>query len=527
MTRNKPNIIFLVLDTHRADRLGAFGYPRATSPNIDRFAAGASVFEQAVSPGQWTIPAHASMFTGEFPTTHMVVQSASALDPRFQTIAERLKREGYSTVGFCNNPLVGVLNNGLRRGFDRFYNYGGAIPTLPQQKVTGFRSVLQQLWNRYTQLLRKISYPVQNWIAQSDRFFQLVLNPFIVPLWARFAHFKGDTGASLRDAEAYVIQHGGPGKKPQFVFINLMGTHLPYSPPPEYVEKFAPIVRQDRNAREFVRSYNTQAVRWFIPMAEPFTETEYTALSQMYDAEVAYQDAQLESLLRTLDEPYHRENTLVVITGDHGEMLGEHQIMGHGLGVYEELIRVPLILRYPGQESGNRIAERVSTTFLYQTILDVLGKETYGTFYAPEVDISSQSLLPLARGLHLAPKTVFSEAYPPQHVIKTILSFDENLLVRFHSALTNWAAYEGGYKLQRIEELLDQVYDLAVDPLEFTFDDDPGRLGDLRRKLEEFIARMAARRPNDLTGTPAGLADSVQIEDDKLAQRLRGLGYLD
>ena len=521
MERKLPNIVFIVLDTHRADRLGVFGCPRGISPNIDRFAAGATVFEEAISPGQWTIPAHASMFTGEFPTTHMVIQSASALDPRFQTMAERLKQEGYATVGFCNNPLVGVLNNGLRRGFDRFYNYGGAIPTLPERRVTGFRSVLQQLWNRYTQLLRKISYPVQNWIAQSDRFFQLILNPFIVPLWARYAHFKGDTGASLRDAEEYLRANGGAEKKPQFVFINLMGTHLPYSPPAEYVQKFAPIVRDDRAAREFVRSYNTQAVRWFIPMSEPFTETEYAALSQMYDAEVAYQDAQLESLLATLDEPYHRANTLVVIVGDHGEMLGEHQIMGHGLGVYEELIRVPLILRYQGQEAGNRVAERVSTTHLFQTVLDALGKDTYGTYYSSEVDIASQSLLPLARGLKKAPKTVFSEAYPPQHVIKTILNFDDSLLARFHSTRTNWAAYEDGFKLQRIEEMLDQVYDLETDPLEFTLDDDPRRLGDLRRQLEEFIARMAARRPNDLSGT------RVQIEDEKIAQRLRGLGYLD
>ncbi|HUF37208.1 MAG TPA: sulfatase [Anaerolineales bacterium] len=524
MDRKRPNIVFLVLDTHRADRLGAFGCDRATSPNIDRFARGATVFEQAVSPGQWTIPAHASMFTGEFPTTHLVVQSASALDPRFQTIAERLKRDGYATAGFCNNPLVGVLNNGLRRGFDRFYNYGGAIPTLPERRVTGLRSVLQQAWNRYTQFLRKISYPVQNWIAQSDRFFQLILNPFIVPFWARFAHFKGDTGASLLDAEAYLREHAVPGGKPQFVFINLMGTHLPYSPPAAFVERFAPRVREDRAARDFVRTYNTQAVRWFIPMAEPFTAIEYEALSQMYDAEVAHQDAQLESLLRTLDDPHHRANTMVVIVADHGEMLGEHQVMGHGLGVYEELIHVPLILRYPGQEAGRLVPDRISTTYLFQTILDALGYKTYATCYAAEIDIASQSLLPLAKGQHKAPKPVFSEAYPPQHVIKTLLSHDRSLLERFHSDRINWAAFEAGYKLQRIEDILERVYDLATDPLEFTLDENPQRLRDLGRQLDDFIARMTARRPNNLTGAPAG---NAQIDDEKLVQRLRGLGYLE
>jgi arylsulfatase A-like enzyme len=248
---------------------------------------------------------------------------------------------------------------------------------------------------------------------------------------------------------------------------------------------------------------------------------EYEALSQMYDAEVAYQDSQLKPLLALLAEPHHRENTLVVIAGDHGEMLGEHQIMGHGLGVYDELIHVPLILRYPGQETGNRVTERVSTTHIFQTILDVIGKDSYATYYSPEVDIAGQSLLQLARGLQKAPKSVFSEAYPPLHVIKTILSYDRGLLERFHSDLTNWAAYEGGYKLLHIEELLETVYALDADPLEFTLDDDPGRKRDLRRQLDEFIARMMARRPDDLTG------HRVSIDDEKIAQRLRGLGYLE
>ncbi len=521
MPKNRPNVVFIVLDTHRADRLGCFGYGRGTSPNIDAFASRATVFEEAVSPGQWTIPAHASMFTGEFPTTHTLVQSSSALDARFRTLAERLREDGYRTVGFCNNPLVGVLNNGLKRGFETFYNYGGAIPTRPEKPVRGVRRVWHKIWAKYTLLLRKISYPVQNMIAQSDKFFQLILNPFIVPLWAKYAHFKGDTAASLADAVEFIDAHFNQGKQPHFMFINLMGTHLPYGPPENFVSEFAPILKENKKARDFLHAYNNQAVRWFIPMAEPFTDLEYQALSQMYDAEVAYQDSLLADLLRRLDSPGLRENTLVVIVSDHGEMLGEHQVMGHGLGVYEELIHVPLIVRAPGQQRGSRVAEPVSTTFLFHTVLDAVGREVYATVYAPEIDIQSLSLLPLARGARKAPRQVYSEAYPPDHVIKTIRNFDASLIDRFHSDRAHWAAYEEQFKLIHIQEVRDLLLDLGLDPTEFTLADDQVRSQNMRRDLEEFIARMEARRPNNLSG------GGVTLDDEKLAQRLRGLGYLE
>ena len=109
-TGRSPDIVFIVLDTHRLDRLGCYGYKRNTSPNIDAFAQEARVFDSAISPAQWTIPVHASWFSGETPSTHMTVQSGDILDTRYRTLAERMRDRGYRTVGFCNNPLVGVVN---------------------------------------------------------------------------------------------------------------------------------------------------------------------------------------------------------------------------------------------------------------------------------------------------------------------------------------------------------------------------------------------------------------------------------
>ena len=177
-----------------------YGYKRDVSPNLDNFAAASTVFENAISPAQWTVPSHASMFTGEYVNTHLTTQPGHSLDYHFKTIAEILSTNGYQSTGFCNNPLVGVLDNDLKRGFDTFYNYGGAIQTRPVRDTYLLLKPLSSLWSRYTQLLRKISYPIQNLFAQSDRMFQLSLRPAVVPLWTKLANFKGDTGKSLQDA---------------------------------------------------------------------------------------------------------------------------------------------------------------------------------------------------------------------------------------------------------------------------------------------------------------------------------------
>jgi uncharacterized sulfatase len=516
-----PNIVFLVLDTHRYDRLGIYGYDRGTSPNLDAFASQATVFEHAVSPGQWTIPAHASMFTGEFPSTHLTYQSSSALDPRFVTLAERLKSHGYQTSGFCNNPLVGVLNNGFTRGFDTFYNYGGAVPSVPEREGRRLIAPLQKLWSRYTQLLRKISYPIQNLVAQSDRVFNFILSPLLVPLWSRYAHFKGDTVSSLKDAVAHLRRTFKPGTPPQFLFINLMETHLPYSPPEEFARKYAPIIYENNEARDFMRKYNTQALYWLLPMEEDFTDLEYEALSGMYDAEVAYQDHLLKELLDELDRPELRENTMVIIVADHGEMLGEHRIMGHGLGLYQELIRVPLIIRSPGQQTGQRVAQTVSTTNLFYTALDAAHIDVIEKTYSNEIDVKNLSLIQLAAGKHFGPKCVYSEAYPPQHVIRIMQKRFPKLLASFRSDLTLRAVYKALQKLIHTAGYEDLLFDLAQDPREQDPLEDSAQVAELTEELVDFLERAHKRRPEHLA--PAG----IDIEDESLLQRLRGLGYLE
>jgi uncharacterized sulfatase len=519
-----PNIVFLVLDTHRYDRLGAYGNQRGTSPNLDAFARQSTLYEFAIAPAQWTIPSHASMFTGEYPTTHQTTQSGDVLDAHFRTLAEYLRKEGYQTTGFCNNPLVGVLDNHLKRGFQTFYNYGGAIPTRPADEVITAANLLSQVWARYTQFLRRISYPIQNAIAKSEKILSFTLNPLFVPLWTRFAHFKGDTSTSLADASYFAAHHLGHGQeKPHFVFINLMETHLPFEVPEPFRTRLAPIMKDERAARDFMRVYNTLAKHWLMPMDEPFSPLESETLSQMYDAEVAYQDHLLGRLLETLDQPYHRDNTAVIIVADHGEMLGEHQFMSHSFGVYEELIHVPLMIRLPGQQIGQVVHEPVSTLQLFHTVMDLARIPEQ----AHQLEDAPIERLSLARNSgRNFPAMVFSESYPPLNALSMLEKQSPHLVERFSCRAVYRAAYglspeNQVEKLHQIEGGHSLLYHPVQDPLEMS----GSRADGLRHRLEIgvglFVEAARQRQPQQWT------RKTIATEDPNLLQRMRDLGYLE
>ncbi len=538
-TEHKPHIVFIVLDTHRADRMGCYGYARGTTPNLDAFAQAATVYEEAIAPAQWTIPSHASMFSGEPPSVHMVVQSGDVLDSRFKTLAELLHGNGYRTVGFCNNPLVGVINNGFRRGFENFYNYGGAIPSGLDRPSRPLLAPFSAARKRFVKALHRISYSIQDVFATSRQMFQAALKPFWVPLWTRFANFKGDTRASIEDVAYFVRQHMGEGDAPCFLFLNLMETHLPFSAPKKFVDTFAPYLREDRQARHFMQAFNAQAARWITPMEKPFDELEARTLGDMYDAEVAYQDHLLAPLLDLLDQPERRDNTLVIFVADHGEMLGEHQLIGHAFGVYQELIHVPLLVRAPAQTTGHRVTGPVSATRLFHTVLDVAGIAPYAADgshpadsnspmgHGPAVDVRSQSLLREGNGGHRSqPETlqaVLSEAYAPEFALAVTEAQQPHLLEQRDCRATRRAVYGGRHKLIQVENARYELFALDTDPREthsLADETEATRVREvIRGRLEAFLEEAKARRSGRREQRKA------EAEDEAVRQRLRHLGY--
>ncbi|MFS8882861.1 sulfatase [Synechococcus sp. R55.3] len=566
----RPNILLIVLDTQRADRLSCYwseaerARQLPTSPNLDRLAAESTLFERAIAPAQWTIPSHASLFTGEYPSTHQTVQADLELSPALPTLAELLQLSGYTTVGFCNNPLVGILKNGLRRGFETFYNYGGALPTRPPEG-NPLPAPLNRWLAAYTQFWRRLSYPVQNAFARSDTLFQLALHPWFASLWTRLVNFKGNTAASIADLNRYLQQmarrRSDPGARPFFCFVNLMEPHLPYWPPEPFVQKYAPYFKSNREARDFLRQYNAQPYRWMAPLPEPLSPLQAQVLRDIYDAEVAYQDHLLGSVFDTLRHTGLEQNTLVAIVADHGEGLGEHDFVGHAFVVYEELIRVPLILRYPGHfPAGKRIATPVSTRRLFHTLLEAAGfSPNLSPNGAPCVSLKLRrevARLSLARtlaGEDPEQGTVLSEAFPPHLLIRAMESRNDSLLRARACYDIRRALYEGMTKLiqtgdrpslynleQDPAELRDLLWVGDGDPVSSLPDVDPQRyrnrsageagwgslspqawLARLQQGLRTWVSWAESRQPSTAPR-------KVNVESDAdLVRQMQELGYLE
>ncbi len=517
----RPTIVFIVLDTHRRDRLSTYGYHRNTSPNIDDFARQAATFDNAVSAAQWTIPSHASMFTGEYPTVHQTLQVYSSLSNNFDTLAKLLKVNGYRTTGFCNNPLVGVLNNGLKRGFDKFYNYCGVVPSVPGQS-NRLPKPFKKAWEWYTQQLRKISYPVQNAFAQSDLLFQLSLHPAFVRTWSKVGNYKGHTANSIRDTWQF-LEHAEKSGDPHFVFLNLMETHMPYGPPDDHIDKFMPYFKESREARDILRAYNADTHRWLFPVDEPLSELEDAVFNDIYDAEVNYQDHLLGQLLEHLSRA---NNTLTIIAADHGDGIGDHNFMGHSFVAYQELVHVPLMIKFPdGLAAGERISQNVSTRRIFHTCLAAANVRVFETEERPAMDVKKYSLAQTTQGRDPEQGTVFVEAYPPQTAVNLMDRLDPPLAETFHCHQNRWAAYQDHYKLARIEGVQDELFDLSADPAE-TINlsrQQPERAADLSKKLKQFVAQSIARQPQNWQANP-----SVDIENDEnIARQLRALGYIE
>lgn len=521
LTLKQPHIVMIVLDTHRRDRLSLYGYRRPTTPNIDDFARQATVFDNAIAAGQWTIPSHAAMFTGEYPTTHQALQVHDTLDGRFDTLAKLLKMNGYQTTGFCNNPLLGVLNNGLKRGFETFYNYCGAVPSVPKSSNRLPRPI-DQFWEFYTQQLRKLSYPLQNAFAHSDFLFRLSMHPWFVPVWSTLANFKGNTANSIRDVNQF-LETRRNAARPQFVFLNLMETHTPYGPPDTFIQKFAPYFKESREARNVIRRYNLEAYRWLLPLEEPMAEVASNVLSDMYDAEVNYQDHLLGPLLERLSR---LDNTLVIIVADHGEGIGEHNFMGHSFVAYQELVHVPLIVKFPhGWAAGQRVIENVSTRRIFHTVLAAAGVQPPETEYRPATEVEVFSLAPTVNGKDPENGTVFVEAYPPTTIQAILEKRAPRLIDQFHCTRNRWAAYQGSYKLVRLDGVQDELFDLAKSPDEThnIAAQQPERVKELSTKLKQLIAQAIARQPDSWQAN-----HSLNIKNDEtLLRQLRALGYIE
>jgi uncharacterized sulfatase len=519
MPSRAPDILFIVLDTLRRDRLSIYGAPHETSPAFDAFAGRAALFERAVAPAQWTIPAHGSLFTGLYPGRHGLTQASGVLSAMHPTLAEILQVGGYHTVAFCNNPLVGAIDHGMQRGFDRFFNYATAVPYRPYDH---HKSAARRAFTRW---FRPHARRMGNLFAHSDTLFRLAMHPLLVPLWSKYINFKGSTAVSIDDLIAYRDAHRvGGADRPLFAFVNLMGAHLPYHPPHDLVAKFAPEVAGDRAAYAFMRRFNADGAAWAAPPEQPFTELESRTLTGFYDAEIAWQDMQLDRLLTHLRARGAFDDTVIVLLADHGESHGEHAIMGHGFNVYRELVHVPMAVHLPGVTQGSgegqRITANLSTRRLFHTLIDLAEVPSPLSPDDPNGDIAGLSIAPLIAGARAGvdgeADSAFSEAVPPSTFLHVMEHRSPAVIERLRLRLTRRALYVGDHKLVAEADRVEGVFDVRADPAETR---------DISAARPAETTALMARLTAFAAGHGAAPADMPLSEE--VADHLRALGYME
>jgi len=431
-----PDVILVSLDTTRADHLSTYGYERDTSPHLTELATDALLFTQARSPAGWTLPGHASMLTGLYPSRHgahlaggwLVGQSidgrrnvAYPLAAERTTLAEALRDHGYSTGGFVANFSYLYRDYGISQGFGRYEDAPG--------------------------MLLRVRPPVARVVRTVDPGF--CVKPY----------------RTARDINASALAwlDAAPTGRPVFLFVNYMEAHQPWMADPPY-DRW---VWEQPNARSLgQKDLYTHEVKHF-------SREELDYITASYDGQVAAMDAALGELVAALKARGRWENTLVIVTADHGEMLGEHDMVGHmGRMLYEPLVHVPMVVKFPGAGRQRGRDERaVQLVDVTPTALHAAG--------APAIPGMQGHVLP-----DVTHATLAEEDINPFLVSSYGPTYDRAVRV----------VYDPPFKLITTSRGEKMLFDLARDPGETDnlADREQGRLADLTRRLEAAFGTTVA-----------------------------------
>ena len=510
----QPDIVLLVLDTQRLDRLSCYGHPLSTSPYLDTFAEDATLFHHAFSTAQWTIPSHTSMFTGLYPARHNMLHASSLLPENFIPLAERLRTADYFTAAFCNNPLLGVVNTGLQRGFMSFLNYAGLMTSRPNQ--AGYdQSFFDHYRKRFKRLLATMVTGIQDTFAHSDTLLDLSFSPLMAPLWQTALSFKGNTARSLHDAARLHVERKDVEKnQPIFSFINLMGTHMPYHPPHRIVEQLAPSIHSNRIEQRYLRQFNSDVFGWLAPLTQDMDEQHKATLDGMYNAEVANQDELVGDFLEKLRASGRLDQTLLIVCADHGEHLGEKQLMGHSISLYNTLVHVPLIIRSPDGDfpRDSTVDHVVSTRRIFHTALSAAGCAT-----------PSEQAYSLAQSATSDPDEgrIFALGVTPQNLLNVMQRRHPELIQLRHCDQPRRAVWSDRYKLIQTGDNELELYDIFDDP------DENLNLRDILPEQVELLQTYLQNFTGQLHPNETNTETNEIYSDPQVYRRLHDLGYLE
>ncbi len=314
--KRKPNIVFFGIDSLRADHMSCYGYPRLTTPHIDRFAQGGTLFERTYSPYIPTTSAYSSMLTGMdlFTTQVVALRHKGPMRAEVKTLPEILRAEGYNTtcVGFTNNPAS--------RGFDKYLDYAG---------------------------------------------------------WGSWNEGRSPKAENLNAVALPELDRLAKRREPFLLFLRHMDPHAPYLPPAPFERMFYHGDECDPKNRSMEPVMAFKPFRDFFASWMPPGITDKDYVIAQYDGAIAYMDSSIRAIFTALETLGILDETIVVINSDHGETLYDHECYFDHHGLYDQTLHVPLILHYPGHvPAGQRVAGFNRHQDLVPTLLELAGIET-------------------------------------------------------------------------------------------------------------------------------------------------------
>lgn len=344
-----PNILLIVMDTARASTVFEL-FREGELPGIAQFAQSGTVFENVFTTSPWTLPSHASLFTGLRSSDHGVHTRSRYFDPPVPSLAERLSAQGYDTAGISGNVWISPTF-GFDDGFDNLSSkwdlFWGGNDLSSVSTANGAERIKEAARTLATkELPLTLLNAVYGKVIQSR---------------------TDEKGARLTTSRTIRWLRSRDGDTPFFYFINYLEPHLDYRPPKRYAEDDPDAVNQD--PWEYVTG-NTE-----------MSTEDFETLQRLYRAEIRYLDSHLERLYTTLSETGLIEDTAIFLVGDHGENIGDHDLMDHQYSLNETLLHVPLVARYPPAFSQDIRSSLFEVRDLYPTILELAGAspETHGS----------------------------------------------------------------------------------------------------------------------------------------------------
>jgi len=485
---SRPNVVVVVMDTARAHEV------RSASrdwdlPTIDRLAAEGTEYTRTFASAPWTLPSHASLFTGTHPSEHGAHAGHKHLDDDLPTIAEAFDGAGYETVGVSNNTWISE-EFGFERGFETLHKTWQYV-----QADTDLGEIARQ--NQGREMVRALAAR----LVEGNPAINLAN-----AVYGRFFRKRNDDGARRTNEWVRSWLADRTRDDPFFLFVNYLEPHLEYRPPRALAERFLP------DGVTYAAAMDVSQDAWgYIAGEVDLDERDFATLRALYRAEIAYLDRRIGELRSTLEAADEFEDTVFVVTSDHGENVGEHGLMDHQYALYDTLLHVPLFV-HGGEFGTGRVDNLVGLTDLAPTLLDAAGID------APDLRERSQG-----RSFHPGAGTesrdhVVAEYMAPQPSMDALRERIGRLpddVTRFDRSLRAVRTRED--KLIRRSDGTHELYEVRTDPMEARnlAAERPERVAALEATLDDWLASFDHRNASG----------SVPMTDATKA-RLEDLGYL-